>query len=311
MHTRSFIALLVLCFSLPCLAAEPTALKKRVAVFSFEDKTDGSLGWWRGDDNVGEGLADMLISALVKSEQYVVIERSRLSEVLKEQSLGATGAIDEQSAAQIGKVLGVEIGVFGAVTDFSVSEDAKTNRAPIRTPFGNRSVGLTVTKTEARVRIDVRLVNTSTGEILIAESVVGTQADRGVSVASGRMAFKNESEFDESMVGKATRKAMTILVARIGEQMRKVPWEGKIVKSEGTAVVINAGSSIGIAVGDTMVVYQQGEELTDPDTGVRLGAERTRIGTIKVSADMADGKAAKCTVIEGSGGNRGDIVKYR
>jgi curli biogenesis system outer membrane secretion channel CsgG len=291
-------------------AAEPPTLKKRIAVFEFADKTDESLTWWRSGQGVGEGMADLLVTALVKSGQYIVIEREKLNEVLSEQSLGASGAVNEESAATIGKVLGVEIAVFGAVTNFAVSESSRGGRAPVPTPLGRRRVGVRVSTAEARVTIDVRLVNTSTGEILAAEMVTGKEMKKGVSVRTARVAFKNEAEFDESLVGKATRKAMVAIVGKIGEQMKKVPWSGKIVKSEGGTAIINAGSSVGIGVGDTMEVYARGEELIDPDTGLKLGSEETKVGRIVVTSDIADGKASKCDVIEGSGGTRGDVVRY-
>lgn len=293
--------------------AEPEAIRKRIAVFEFEDKTDGSLGWWQGGQSVGQGLADGLITALVKSERYIVVERSKLNEVMAEQSLGASGAVDDQTAASIGKILGVEIAVFGAVTHFGITEDKKGGRVPVMGPPGmrGRRLGVSVSTAEAQVVLDVRLVNTSTGEIIAAESVRGVETKRGVSLSNAHMTFKNEAEFDESMIGKATRKALKGVVMKINAGMAKVPWSGKVVKSEATTVIINAGSSIGVSVGDTLIVYAAGEELIDPDTGLSLGSEETRIGTVVVTSDIAEGKAAKCTVIEGSGGARGDVVRYQ
>lgn len=62
--------------SLPTMAQKNKKLKTRIAVFTFEDKTDPSRKWWnyRGQ-GAGEGMADMLTTELVKSEKYQVIER--------------------------------------------------------------------------------------------------------------------------------------------------------------------------------------------------------------------------------------------
>jgi curli biogenesis system outer membrane secretion channel CsgG len=308
---RRVIPLLVaVCLCAALHAAEPPRLKKRIAILEFEDKTDGSVAWWRGGQTVGQGMSDMLLTALVKSGQYVVVEREKIQQVMTEQSLGASGAFTEQSAAGIGKLLGVEIAVFGAVTEFGYKEEERGGRAPIRTPFGRRSIGISVSTATARVTVDVRLVNTSTGQILAAESVAGSEVDRGVSVGGPRGAFKNQTEFDESMVGKAARKAMDSVVVKIGGHMKRVPWAGSVVKSEGSTVIVNAGSATGVAAGDTLVVYAKGEELIDPESGASLGSKETRSGRLLVVTDLAEGKAAECTVIEGSGGQRGDIVRY-
>ncbi len=307
---RIVAAVLTLCVPLAALAAEPPSIKKRIAVFEFEDKTDGALSWWKGGQTVGQGMSDMLLTALVKSGRHIVVEREKINEVMTEQSLGASGAINQQSAASIGKVLGVELALFGAVTEFGIEEKERGGRAPVMTPMGRRRIGLKISKAEARVTVDVRLVNTSTGEIVAAESVTGTEEKRGVSVSSKRLSFDNEAEFDESMIGKATRRALETIVTKVGEQMSAVPWSGKIVKSDATSVIINAGSAVGVAVGDTLLVYAKGEELIDPDTGLSLGSEEKKIGTIVVSADIAEGRAARCTLVDGSGGQRGDIVRY-
>ncbi len=304
------LAAVCLCFAGSALGGEPPSIKKRIAVFEFEDKTDGSIGWWRGGQTVGQGMADMLLTSLVKSGSYIVIEREKLSEVMQEQSLGASGAVNEESATSIGKLLGAEVAVFGAVTEFSVKEEKRGGRAPVFTPRGPRSVGLSISTARAGVTVDVRLVNTATGEILAAESVGGTEEKKGVSVSTARARFRNEAEFDESMIGKACRKALDAIVAKVTTQMVAVRWSGSVVKADGASVIINAGSGIGISVGDTLVVYSRGEELIDPETGLNLGSEETEIGAIIVVGDMADGKAAKCEVISGTGGRRGDIVRY-
>jgi len=90
-------------------------IKKRVAVFIFDDKTDKSWRWWN-NKGVGEGIAEMLTTALVKTGNYRVLERRELDQILKEQDLGASGIVTPQSAAKVGKVLGVELAVMGAVT---------------------------------------------------------------------------------------------------------------------------------------------------------------------------------------------------
>jgi curli biogenesis system outer membrane secretion channel CsgG len=56
---------------------------------------------------------------------YLVVERSRVDQVLKEQSLGLTGAIDESTAGKIGKILGVQALIIGTVGNYKATTRTK------------------------------------------------------------------------------------------------------------------------------------------------------------------------------------------
>ncbi|MDZ7262781.1 MAG: CsgG/HfaB family protein [candidate division KSB1 bacterium] len=275
-------------------------LKKRVAVFEFEDKTDHQVHWWTGQP-VGRGMADMLTTALVKAGTYRVIERGAIEQIMKEQHLGLSGAVTAESAAQVGKLLGVELAVIGSVTEFGYKKGEVGGRV--------KGIGLGVQSSAASVGIDVRFINTTTGEILMAENVRKEKSKKGLAVDTEDFGFKDQNEFDESLVGKATREAIDQLVVLIDQQMAKVPWQAKVIKG-GTTVFINSGAEAGVMVGDVFVVYRPGEELIDPDTGLSLGSVETKIGTIEViDNNVGNGKASNCAIKDGSGFQTGDLVR--
>jgi len=318
MVRRIVLISVIALFGLTALnAAEPVGLKKRVAVFTFEDKSDHKIKWWREGQNVGEGMADMLITALVKNGKFTVLERTELNNVLKEQTLGVSGAVTAQTAAKVGNLLGVEMAIVGAVTEFGYKQQSTdvgvgsgaTNKLFKKSnPLGNTSVG--TQSTTIRIGVDVRFTDVTTGEIVAAENVAKEEKSVGLSFSAGVVTFENEKGFDESIVGKATRDAINEIVVRIEKQMEKVSWAGRVIKADGSSVVINAGSKIGIKIGDEMIVFSKGEDLIDPATGLSLGSEEKQIGKIKVKSDLADGKASTCDLTEGSGGKNGDIVRY-
>jgi curli biogenesis system outer membrane secretion channel CsgG len=282
------------------VAQNPT-IKKRVAVFVFEDKTDKSWHWWN-NKGVGEGMSDMLTTELVKSGEYTVIERSELDKILAEQALGASGAVTAQTAAEIGKLLGVELAVMGSVTEFGYTEDKKGGRLG--------GIGVGVSNQSAIVGVDVRLVNTSTGEILAADNVRREKASKGISVDTRTFDFSDQKKFDESLVGKAAREAVEDITSLVNKQMPNIPWQGKVVTEQNGTVFINAGSNLGIKVGDVFHIYMKGEALIDPDTGLSLGSEDTKIGEVKVTdAGIGQGKASKCQILNGSGFKPGYIVR--
>lgn len=275
-------------------------MKKRVAVFTFEDKTDHSYGWWDGK-TPGDGMADMLTTALVKSGKYTIIERQQIASLLQEQQLGQSGMVTEQSAAKIGKLLGVELAVVGSVTEFGYS---KKNVGGSLKGFG-----LGFKNQKAVVAVDVRLISTSTGEIMTAESVRKDESSGGISVDTPDGNFSNADQFDNSLVGKATRAAIDDIVSLIDSQSQNLTWEGKILKVTGNNLFIKPGADGGVKVGDVFTVYSAGEELIDPDTGLSLGSEEKKIGTIQVVQVLE--KAAKAEVKMGNGFSVGDMVRVK
>ncbi len=179
--------------------------------------------------------------------------------------------------------------------------------------IGKIGIGAGVSKRQARAVVDIRLVNTSTGEIVTAESAEGEEGSTkldNVSVES--IDFGNPTYWDETLLGKASRKAIDKCVGYITKAMEKVPWEGKIIKvnDDGT-VYMKPGSAGGVNAGMEFVVYSKGEEIIDPDTGLALGSEERMIGKIKVAQDLAEGKACKAIITSGMGFKIGDVVRVK
>lgn len=293
-------------FVVAATAQEKTGgLKKRLAVMDFEDKT-GHGGW-----HIGSGMADMLTTALVKSGKFMVIERQQLEKVMKEQALGQTGAVTAQSAAQVGKLLGVELMVMGSVNEFGEKQSKVGGGVGGR--LGGKLGGLNrvgVDSKTARVGMDVRLVNTSTGEIVAAEGIAEDESKKGLDVGTDDFSFSNDTHFDETLAGKATRKVVNKVVELVTASMAKVPWTGKIIAiNADKTVMIKPGALGGVAVGDKFTVYSAGEEVIDPETGLSLGAEETKAGTIEV-IDAKD-QFAKAKVVSGSGFKKLDSVREK
>lgn len=293
-----FFILAVVLFS----SAASAQLKKRVAVFNFENKSTQGWHWWSGG-SPGDGMADMLTTELVKSGKYIVIERQEITKILEEQNLGQSGRVTPQSAAEVGKLLGVELAIVGAVTEFGASKGGTSGRV--------KGIGVGVSKTKATVAIDVRFINTTTGEILAAENVRKDKSKGGLSLSTPKFGFNNRNDFDNSLAGKATREAIDAIMEMIDSQMQQMPWEGKIIMVQGGTIYIKPGSDAGVQVGDVFTVYAPGKELIDPDTGLSLGSEEQKVGTISVSSMVSGGKAAKAAIKMGSGFKKGDLVRLK
>ena len=294
----SIMLIIIVCGSI--FAQDLKGLKKRIAVVAFTDKA----GYGH---NIGQGVADMLVTKLVESQQYLVVERNELDEILKEQGLGQSGLVTQQSAAKVGQLLGVEMIVTGSVSEFG---EKKSKVGGGIGSFGGFNIGV-ATKT-ARVAVDIRLVNTSTGEIIAAKSADGEDSSTGLdNVGIEDVNFHNSTTWDNTQLGIASRIAIEKCVDYINEGMSGIPWEGKIIKASGQTIYMKPGSKGGVQPGMKFSVYRPGEELIDPDTGISLGSEESKIGEIEYLADVADGKAGKAIVKSGTGMQTGDLIRIK
>lgn len=140
MRARGVVAVLSL---LPVLlGAQQRGQDTRPGIAVLPFSNGGSYGQGKEDfEALERGIAGMMISELSVNPASRVVEREQIQRLLEEQNLGAQGRIDPQTAARIGKLVGARYVVLGTFIDF----------------YGD-------------FRVDVRLVNTETSEIVKTES---------------------------------------------------------------------------------------------------------------------------------------------
>jgi hypothetical protein len=89
----------------------PTENHQMVAIFSFAERGIGRT-------LLGEYVAEKLMMALSANGRIELVERNRLDAVSQEQKLGATGLIDDATAASIGNIAGAQAALVGTLTRF-------------------------------------------------------------------------------------------------------------------------------------------------------------------------------------------------
>lgn len=285
--------------------ATPTvaeAAKPRVAVIEFKDKTQ-HYSWYRA----GEAAQDMLVTELVKSGKYRVIDREQLAAIMQEKNLSLSGEIDPKTAVKAGKLLGVEYLVTGALTELGVADRG----ARVPGMFGLPSVKVGSQKMDAA--IDARMISTTTGEIVWADSAKESTSDAQVYVAGAGGGVNDKGKLD---------RVLRPVVVKLAESMSKVSAPtsglggagdasgiaGKIAKVEGGSVFLNVGAEAGIKEGDTFDVYRVGNVIKDPDTGEVLGSDETKVGRVKVTKVMG-ARLSTASILNGSGFKAGDMIK--
>src|SRR3989338_7283271 len=272
-------------------------LKKTVAVSGFENSTDGT-----GQAAVGTAMADQLADALIQSCNFVVIERQTLEDVIAEQDIAASGRAAVSGTAQTGKIIPAQILLKGTVSEF----EAETQKGGTGITVSGISLGSS--KSQAHVAVIVRIIDSTSGQVLDSVRVEGEALAKGLKLGidKGGVDFGTES-FKKTPLGKATQIAIDKAVVEISDRLEKVPFEGRIVKIDGDTIYTNIGSRNGLAgEGGIFNVVTEGEALTDPVTGEILGAERTKVGTIKITS--SEEKFSKATAQAGQGFVRGMIL---
>jgi TolB-like protein len=120
------------------LAANP----KTIAVLYFENN---SVVDKEKLDPLKKGLADMMITEMSKIKGIKVVERQRIQSIIDELNLNETEMVDQATTQKMGKLLGAQVMLFGGFSNLF----------------------------KDKLRIDVRVVKTETGETLKAEEETG------------------------------------------------------------------------------------------------------------------------------------------
>lgn len=262
--------------------------KKRLALGEFINKAQYSKG------RIGNEASDVLSTHLTKSGAFIMIEREQMSKIMGEQALGQTGAVKGETAAKVGELLGAQAMIVGSVTDVGYNTSTQDG-------------GVFKKKVQsARIVVNIRAIDTTTGAIIFAESGEGIAETENSQV----MGFGSSSGYDETLLGRALNASIVKLVSNLIKNLDKMQWAGRVVKmSDSGKVIVNAGQATGLQVGDVLSVNALGEMLTDPETGMQIGREPGKLkGKIKVTAFMGK-DASLCDVVDGAGFDRDDQVK--
>jgi curli biogenesis system outer membrane secretion channel CsgG len=186
-------------------AARPT-----VSVPDFKNTVTPSTWWWQGP--VATDLAHALANELQATGDLQVVERQNLGAVLSEQEMAELGLVRKgATAARKGQLTGARYIVLGTVTSFDsgVGEKGSSSNFGLL-GFGNNKQQL---ETQDYVAIDVRVVDSTTGEVVGARTVEGRASNvaaaqqKGVSLlpaaAGALLLFPNMGRTGQVLTGAA------------------------------------------------------------------------------------------------------------
>lgn len=266
-----------------------------VAVMPFDDAViDRSSRWtFQGQRwSAGSGVADLITGELVSEARrwgtFRVVERDRLFEVLAEQDLGRDGRVDPATAARVGRILGADLLVMGAVSRFDVRSDR------VGLP---RQIGFDAERHRATVAFEGRLVDTTTAEILGIGRGHGDESTYGARIRRGDLAGLDfgSRQFHESLLGRAARKAASSVARDIAAEIDHVVAPGASSLRDADALVvyaerhgdqwwpmINRGARDGVREGDVLLIKRKRQDVFDPLTGELLKTIWDELGVMTI-----------------------------
>jgi curli biogenesis system outer membrane secretion channel CsgG len=177
----------------------PTGVNRpRVGVPPFKVTTGGGFG---GGGDLDDLAADQMTTLLDNSGRFEVIERTQLKKLLDEQNL--EGIVKSGELAQQGQVRGVDFLMLGRVTNLRVKQENKSNGFGLAQLGGIVNTGgLDVKNSDTVITtdcgVDIRLVNPTTGALLVSNysefsrtdsahsmgvSILGANAESGASIS--------------------------------------------------------------------------------------------------------------------------------
>src|SRR5512145_2895115 len=96
--------------------------KIRIAIWDFDN--NAATSWWFYNE-MGPAARNHIDTAFSEikelSSKFTVLEREKLALIMKEQGLAVTGAVDPQTAAKVGRLLGVKYILTGGIDKFAIN----------------------------------------------------------------------------------------------------------------------------------------------------------------------------------------------
>src|SRR5579884_3998375 len=220
---KMFVALFAAALSTSVLLGQQSE-KRKVAVLDFNYGTvmTSVQAVFGTNQDIGKGISDMLVNQLVNDGTYRVIERNALDKILKEQNFSNSDRADANTAAKIGRILGVDAIITGDITQFGRDDQNKNIAGGALSHWGAKYGvgGVGTKKAKAVVEITARLIDVNTAEILASVQGHGESQRSGTDLlggggswggAGGGSVDMGSSNFGQTIIGEAVKQAVTQL----------------------------------------------------------------------------------------------------
>jgi curli biogenesis system outer membrane secretion channel CsgG len=294
----------------------PRANRKRIAVLDFDFAATGitQAPWYYRlfpNGSPAKGMSDLITNKLVENGSYSVIERGKIAEILKEQNMGLSGRIEPTTAAQIGRILGVDAVLIGTITRFNLEERGSKG------VLNFVGIGGGAKKQKAVVELTSRLVSTNTGEILASAQGDGKSSETGGSLSIfGLGSGGTDADKTDTLLSNAAEQATVSIVTGIANAAPKLATlpdvlpnvKALVADVTGNTVTVNKGDRDGLKPGMILSIEHVVKVIKDPQTGAVIRQQTSPIAKLKITD--VDSTSAVGTIMTANGKIKvGDVAK--
>jgi len=247
--------------------------KRKVTVGRFTNETRYGRSLLRDSDldPLGKQASDMLMSRLIASGKFIVLERPDLSKIEREQVI-----------MRDLNLVGSDTIILGSVTEFG------------RFDAGQKAFLSKTKKQIARAKVEVRLVDVHTGYAFFSETGSGE-----ASTESGEIAgFGSSASYDSTLNDRAIAAAISDMLNGIVSKLDERPWRTDILQIEDNQVFISGGKRQGIKIGDVLTVMLEGNKVKSQQTGFEITLPPKILGNLRVVSQFGDSEANEGSVCE-------------
>jgi hypothetical protein len=249
----------------------------------------------------------VLTDMLNQTGRFIVLgETDMRGAALDEQDFAASGrTAGGKKAPATGQMTPAQLLVKGAITHVQGDTGGAGGGVRIKGFRVGGSGG------KGEVNATIYIVDSTTGQVVASQSVVGTHKRKGLNVgyATGDWGAAFGGHKNDN-VGLAVQDACAQAVEFMLAQLPNIQWTGSVVLVKDGKVYVNRGSREGITVGQKFAVGEV-EVLRDPDTGEVLDESMTELAQLEV--DQVKEKLSICSVVSGksSAVSKGQTIHLR
>ena len=280
------IAAVVFMFAILAGCAEASG-KIRVGIAPFANKAD-----WMSREQVSM-ITDLFTFELAQSKGISVSEREQIQKIGEEQKFEMSGLVDPSTAAEVGRIMGLQYMLLGSVTQVDRKKSGGAGVGGVKV-FG---IGISGGSEELKATIDMRVVDVSTAEIVLALRAQGSSKNDSAGIAFAGWGHGALGGF-----GYAQKEFGDLEASAIADAVTQLAYDTKgALADEYPRVIAADGNSFTVDVsaskeGALYMVYADGKTLRGMD-GEVIASEKTPIAILKVTdvnvgysvAKLADG----------------------
>ncbi len=258
------------------IMADDYSLKRKVTIVRFSDETRyGKGNLFKNDDQkIGQQAMDILSTKLTRTGKFLMFERPDIE--------GLNFANADTSDFKLAS----DYIIVGSVSEFG------------RNATSEVGVFSRTKKQTAHAKVNIRLINVKTGQVIYAEEGTGEAfSEVGTVMGAG-----SHAGYDSSLNDKALDAAISKLTSNVVENLLNEPWRAYILENSEGQIIISGGKSQNIKEGDIFSIMKKGKVVKNPQTGIDIELPGEFIGKLRINKLLGNSLVEEisiCSLIEG------------